>query len=94
MLFQHDGYSIAVYFDGSHSAMEVFVRDGSIPDKVDITQDDIDKILIAEGGRYWDSVQSNSGKPTWVSADHKLIARLTVGSDPSDKFLTVMENSK
>jgi len=33
MLFQHDGYSICVYFDGIHAGMEVFVRDGSDPKK-------------------------------------------------------------
>src|SRR5476651_481611 len=54
MVFKHDGYSIAVYFDNTRSAMEIFVRDGSKPDKSDITQADIDAILVLEGaGQAW-----------------------------------------
>ncbi len=94
MLFQHDGYSIAVYFDGTHSGMEVFVRDGSKPDKLDITQEDIDKILVSQDGPNWNAVKTTSGKPTWVSADGRLIARLSEGDKSDDKFLTVMVNSK
>ena len=95
MLFQHDGYSICVYFDGSHAGMEVFVRDGSQPDKTDITQDDIDAILAAEGdGQTWNQVESKSGKPTWLRADGKLIARMSVGDKPEDKYLMIMVNEK
>ncbi|MCE0484704.1 MAG: hypothetical protein LV479_10765 [Methylacidiphilales bacterium] len=95
MLFQHDGYSICVYFDGPHSAMEVFLRDGSIPSKVDITQDDIDAILASQGeGIPWTSIQSHSGKPTWVRADGKLVARFTSGDKLEDKYLMVMLNAK
>ena len=95
MLFQHDGYSICVYFDGIHAAMEVFVRDGSKPDKTDITQDDIDQILTDEGnGQEWHSFQSSSGKQSWLRADGKLIARLSVGDTPQDKYLMVMVNEK
>jgi hypothetical protein len=91
MLFRHDGYSIAVYFDGLHSAMEIFVRDGSIPAKPDISQADIDAILALEGaGRPWHSVQTHSGEPTWISADGKLIARF----NPGEKIVAVMENAK
>ena len=100
MLFQHDGYSICVYFDGSHAAMEVFVRDGSKKDKngvaqTDITQTDIDQILEAEGGgQTWNPVQTSSGKQTWLRADGKLIARLSVGDKPEDKYLMIMVNEK
>jgi hypothetical protein len=95
MLFQHDGYSICVYFDGAHSAMEIFVRDGSVPAKTDITQDDIDKILAAQGnGQPWNSAPTRNGKPAWVSADHKLVARLSEGDKPEDKVLTIMANEK
>lgn len=94
-LFQHDGYSIAVYFDGPHSAMEVFVRDGSKNGLVDITQPDIDAILAAEGeGQTWQLLQGRDGKSVWVRADHKLVARFTTGDRPEDKYLTVMLNAK
>jgi hypothetical protein len=91
MLFRHDGYSIAVYFDGLRSAMEIFVRDGSIPAKKEITQADIDAILALEGGGMpWHSIQTHSGEPTWLSADGKLIARF----NSSEKIVAVMENAK
>ena len=91
MLFKHDGYSIAVSFDGGlHAAMEVFVRDGSIPTKPDMTQADIDEILILEGdGQTWSPVVVHSGEPTWLRADHKLIARFS----PADKILAVLLNA-
>jgi hypothetical protein len=95
MLFQHDGYSICVYFDGSHAAMEVFVRDGSKKDKTDITQDDIDLILAAEGvGQTWNPVQTSSGRKTWLRADGKMIARLSVDDKSSEKTLMIMVNAK
>jgi hypothetical protein len=91
MLFKHDGYSIAVYFDNTRSAMEIFVRDGSVPTKTDITRDDIDSILKLEGaGQPWNPIQTHSGEPTWLRADGKLIARF----NPSEKILAIMENSK
>jgi hypothetical protein len=91
MLFQHDGYSIAVYFDGVYSAMEIFVRDGSKPDKADITPTDIDEILLLEGaGQPWSMVRTSRGEPTWLRADGKLIARF----NPSEKILAVMTNTK
>jgi hypothetical protein len=91
MLFQHDGYSVAVYFDGAYSAMEIFVRDGSKPDKTDISRADIDQILLLEGaGQPWNEVRTSRGEPTWLRADGKLIARF----NQNEKILAVMENSK
>jgi hypothetical protein len=91
MLFRHDGYSIAVYFDGTRSGMEIFVRDGSMPDKPEITPADINAILALEGaGQAWSPVQTHSGQPTWLRADGKLIARF----NPAEKILAVMENAK
>ena len=95
MIFQHDGFSICVYFDGSHAAMEIFARDGSKPDKTDITQDDIDKILDIEGvGQKWSEVRTNSGKPTWLSSNGKMIARLTTDDKTNEKTLMIMVNEK
>jgi len=100
MLFQHDGYSICVYFDGSRAAMEVFVRDGSKKDKkgvalTELTQDDIDQILAAESvGFKWNQVQTSGGKTTWLRSDNKLIARLSVDSKSNDKTLMIMVNEK
>jgi hypothetical protein len=94
-LFQHDGFSICVYFDGAHSGMEVFVRDGSKPGKTDFTEDDIQQILTAQGdGLTWNQVQVPSGKRTWIRADNKLIARFSEGDTPGDKYLTIMLNAK
>jgi hypothetical protein len=91
MLFQHDGYSIAVYFDGTRSGMEIFVRDGSKPNKPDITQEDIDAILVLEGeGQPWHPIQTQSGEPTWLRLDGKLIARF----NPTEKILAIVTNSK
>lgn len=91
MLFKHGGYSIAVYFDNTRSAMEIFVPDGSKPDKTDFKQADIDAILVLEGeGQAWNPVQTRSGEPTWLRADHKLIARF----NPTEKILAIIINSK
>ncbi len=95
MLFQHDGYSICVYFDGDHSAMEVFLRDGSMPNKTDLTPEDIDALLAAAGeGKPWIPSHTQSGKQMWVRADGKLVARLSMGDSPEDKYLTIMLNAK
>jgi len=95
MLFQHDGYSIAVYFDGAHSGMEVFVRDGSKPDKIDFTEQDIEQVLAAEGeGLTWNVVQVPSGKRTWIRSDNKVLARFTTGDKPGDKYLTFLLNAQ
>jgi hypothetical protein len=91
MLFRHDGYSIAVYFDGTRSGMEIFVRDGSDPKKTEITSKDIDSILALEGqGQPWNPVQTRSGEPTWLRADGKVIARF----NSSEKILAVLVNAK
>ena len=95
MLFQHKGYSICVYFDGAHSGMEVFVRDGSLPSKIDFTEEDIAQVLADEGeGLTWNTVRVSSGKRTWIRSDNKLIARFTTGDKPEDKYLTIMLNAK
>jgi hypothetical protein len=95
LIFQHNGYSICVYFDGDYSAMEVFTRDGSEKDKTDITEGDINGILDMEGeGQKWTQVNSRSGKLTWLRADTKLIARLSTGDTPEDKVFVVMLNEK
>jgi len=94
LLFKHAGYSIAVYFDGTRSAMEIFVRDGSIPGKTDMTQADIDSILAFEGdGQDWKPYQPVSGTsngPIWLRADHKVIARFNT----SERILSIIENAK
>ena len=52
------------------------------PGKSDISQEDIDHILAAEGeGKPWSPIQVRSGKPTWVRADGKLIARFSPNKD-------------
>jgi hypothetical protein len=94
-LFQHDGYSICVYFDGAHSGMEVFLRDGSKPDKIDFTEDDIKKVLADEGdGLPWTPMRTPNGKRAWLRSDNKLLARFTDGDKPEDKYLTIMLNAK
>jgi hypothetical protein len=91
MLFKFSGYSIAVYFDGTRSAMEIFVGDDSTPTPHDLTQSDIDKILVLEGGgQTWNPVTTHSGQPTWLRADGKVIARF----NPTEKILSVIENAK
>jgi hypothetical protein len=91
MLFRHGGFDIAVYFDGTRSAMEIFALIGNQPDKTDFTQKDIDGILAQEGqGQPWNPVQTRSGEPTWVRADGKLIARFNA----NDKILVVLINAQ
>ena len=95
MIFQHDGFSICVYFDGSHAAMEIYARDGSVKDKNDITQTDIDAILAKEAvGKTWNPITTTSGKETWLSSDNKLIARVTNDDKTGEKTLMIMLNSK
>ncbi len=92
------GYSVTVYFDGDHSAMEVFTPNTSDPAKSAISQHDIDLILASEGdGLTWSPVQTNSGKPTWVRLDNKLVARFsqdTSGKADGASVLVIMLNSK
>jgi hypothetical protein len=95
VLFQHDGFSICVYFDGAHSGMEVFLRDGSKPGKTDFTEQDVEQILAAEGdGMTWTAALTSNGKRTWIRSDNKVIARFTEGDKPEDKYLTIMLNAK
>ena len=95
---QHEGYSLAVYFDGAHSAMEIFTRNTSDPEKMEISKQDIDHILASEGeGSSWNPVQVRSGKPTWIRADQKLIARFSSnasGESDEASVLVIMLNAK
>ena len=71
-------FSINVYFDGDHSAMEVFTRNTTDPLKANLTQKDIDDILnVASEGQSWHPIQVANGKPTWVRDDKKIIARFS-----------------
>jgi hypothetical protein len=95
LIFQRNGYSISVLFDGDHAAMEIFTRDGSLKGKDDISTTDIQGILTMEGeGETWSEVASKSGEPTWLRADTHLIARLTPGGKPQEKVLVVMLNDQ
>jgi hypothetical protein len=95
LIFERNGYSICVYFDGDVSGMEVFTRDGSLKNRTDITDADIKGILLMEGdGQDWNSVTSKSGRPTWLRADKTLIARLDPGQQPGEKVFVVMINEK
>jgi hypothetical protein len=95
LIFQRNGYSICVYFDGDRSAMEMFTRDGSEKNKTDITPEDVDALLRLEGqGEGWSQMVGQSGKPVWLSADKKLIARLSTGDSPADKVFVVMVNER
>ncbi len=100
MLFEHAGFSITVYFDGDHSAMEVFLRDSSDSGKSDISQQDIDHILAAESdGKTWDPVQlkTHNEKSTWIRSDKKLIARFSPnmsGKTDGASVLVIMLNAK
>lgn len=95
---QREGYSVTVYFDGDHSAMEVFTRNTSDPAKAEMSRDDIDKILAAESdGQSWNPVQVSTGKQTWLRLDNKLIARFSPNSSggvDGASVLVIMENSK
>ena len=94
MIFQRNGYSICVYFDGDFSAMEVFTRDGSEKNVTDITPGDIAALLTLEGqGQGWAEMVGQSGKSVWMRADRQLIARLS-GDAPEDKVFVVMVNEK
>jgi hypothetical protein len=71
-------FTVNVYFDGDHSAMEVFTRNTSDPVKAQLTQADIDAILAATGdGQEWHSIQVPTGRTTWARTDKKLIARFS-----------------
>jgi hypothetical protein len=93
-----DHFTITVYFDGDHSAMEVFTRNTSDPVKANLSQADIDAILFATNeGETWNAVRVPSGKPTWLRSDNKLIARFspnTSGKIDDASVLVIMLNSK
>lgn len=93
-----DHFSVAVYFDGVYSAMEVFTRNTSDPAKANMTQDDIDAILAATNdGQTWSAVQTPTGRQTWMRSDNKLIARFSPnksGKIDDASVLVIMLNSK
>ena len=95
---QREGYSVTVYFDGEHSAMEVFTRNAGDPATADIPKADIDDILASESeGKTWNTAQGHSGKPTWMRSDGKIIARFSANKDgkaDSASVLIIMLNSK
>jgi len=93
-------FTVAVYFDGAYSAMEIFTRNTSDPAKANMTQDDINAILTAMGGDIpWTPLQTSSGKQTWVWGNKKgqlpqLMARFdpAKSTSPDDaSVLIVME---
>ena len=90
--------TIAVYFDGTTSAMEVFTRDTSDPAKAELDQADIDAILaLAGGGQEWHPIQVPTGRTTWVTTDKKLIARFSpnkTGKIDDASVLVIMLNVK
>jgi hypothetical protein len=95
LIFQRNGYSICIYFDRDLSAMEMFTRDGSEKKKTDITPEDVAALLKLEGqGQGWSQMVGPSGKPVWLRADRKLIARLSPGDTPADTVFVVMVNEK
>jgi hypothetical protein len=91
-------FTVAVYFDGDHSAMEVFTRNTSDPVKANMTQADIDAILAATNdGLTWNSVQVPTGRTTWLRSDNKLIARFSPnksGKMDDASVLVIMLNMK
>jgi hypothetical protein len=98
-----DHFSIAVYFDGTHSAMEVFTRNTSDPAKAEMTPDDITAILNALGnGVPWAPTVVQDGKQTWLWGDSKnqppkLLARFdpnTTGSADGASVLVIMLYTK
>jgi hypothetical protein len=93
-----DHFTVCVYFDGDHSAMEVFTRNTSDPVKANLTQADIDTILAATNdGQTWNPVQLPSGRLTWVRSDNTLIARFSPnksGKIDDASVLVIMLNSK
>jgi hypothetical protein len=93
-----DRLTIAVYFDGTTSAMEVFTRDTSDPAKAELSQADVDAILaLAGAGQEWHPIQVPTGRTTWVTTDKKLIARFSpnkTGKIDDASVLVIMLNSK
>ncbi len=93
-----DHFTIAVYFDGDNSAMEVFTRNTSDPVKANLTQKDIDTILAATNdGQTWNPIQVPTGRTTWMRSDNKLLARFspnTSGKADDASVLVIMLNGK
>ena len=93
-----DRLTIAVYFDGTTSGMEIFTRDTSDPAKAEMNQADIDAILaIAGGGQEWHAIQVPTGHATWVTTDKKLIARFSpnkTGKIDDASVLVIMLNTR
>jgi hypothetical protein len=91
-------FSIAVYFDGDVSAMEVFARNTSDPIKAELSQADINSILaVAGNGQPWHSIQVETGRTTWISDDKRLLARFSPnksGKTDDASVLVIMLNSK
>ncbi len=90
-------FTITVFFDGDHSAMEIFTRNTSDPAKANLSQADIDSILAATNeGQSWHSIQVATGRTTWVRSDKKLIARFSPnksGKADDASVLVIMLNS-
>lgn len=93
-----DHFTITVYFDGDHAAMEVFTRNTTDPAKASLSPADIDAILAATNeGQTWNPIEVPSGKPTWMRSDKKLIARFSPnqsGKIDDASVLVIMLNSK
>jgi hypothetical protein len=91
-------FSVDVFFDGDHSAMEIFTRNTSDPVKAEMTQDDIKTILTAAGESMgWSALELQNGKSAWVRSDNKLIARFSpnkTGKIDDASVLVIMLNSK
>jgi hypothetical protein len=93
-----DHFTVTVYFDGDHSAMEVFTRNTSDPGIAKLSQADIDTFLAAANdGQAWNPVQVPTGRTTWLRSDKKLIARFSpnkTGKEDDASVLVIMLNSK
>jgi hypothetical protein len=92
-----DHLTITVYFDGVHSAMEVFARNTSDPVKANLSPADIDAILAATNeGQTWQPIEVPTGHATWVRSDKKLIARFSpnkTGKADDASVLVIMLNA-
>jgi hypothetical protein len=90
--------SVNVYFDGDHSAMEIFTRNTSDPAKAEMTQADVDVILAAaDDGMTWNPMRLSTGKSGWMRSDNKLIARFRpnpTGKVDDAAVLVIMLNSR
>jgi len=89
-------FTVTVYFDGVHSAMEIFTRNTSDPAKANMSQDDISAILnVVSGGSPWTPLATKSGKATWVWGDRKgelpqLMARFDPAKSNSPEDASVL----